>query len=303
MAVKISMASSPSEIDAVLQLRHSVFVEEAGKMAPHPDRRLIDRFDAYPTTINFVAKAAGQVVGAIRLTLDSPMGVPADEYFDFRPLVPAEAKVLGIGMFCVDKAFRSSRMALGMILMASYYAVRHGVSHVIAPVNPDIRSLVLKVGFKPVCEVVSDPHSGLDILPVLLDAADLDDTFLQFIRRNEHQNFLTAYECLFVQRGETIIRAGEAGSTAYVVIEGEVEIMYPGSEEVIAVLGEGEMFGELALLTDEVRSANVVARGDVKLMSLEKAVFLQQVMTNPDRAMALLKGLGQRQKQLIAKLL
>lgn len=303
MPVKITTATSSSDIDAVLQLRHGVFVEEGGYMAPHPDRRLIDRFDAYPTTTNFVAKADGRLVGAIRLTLDSPMGVPADEYFDFRPLVPSDAKVLGTGMFCVDKPFRSGRMALGMILMASYYGVSHGVTHVIAPVNPPIARLVLKVGFKPVCEVVTDPHSGLDILPVLLDVADLNDTFLRFIRRHEQQNFLSAYECLFVQPGETIIRAGEAGSTAYVVIEGEVEITYPGSDEVIAVLGEGEMFGELALLTDEIRTANVVARGDVKLMTLEKAVFLQHVMANPNRALALLKGLGQRQKLLINKLL
>ena len=59
-------------------------------------------------------------------------------------------------------------------------------------------------------------------------------------------------------------------------------------------MGPGEVFGELALITSNPRSANVVALTDVDLMVLEREAFHQQVAENPQVALNLLAVLGKR---------
>ena len=75
--------------------------------------------------------------------------------------------------------------------------------------------------------------------------------------------------------GEPIIRKGEAGDRYLVVEDGEVEIC--DGDEVLAVLGPGDGFGELALLDGSPRNATAVARTAVRLRSLHRDDFLSAV--------------------------
>jgi CRP-like cAMP-binding protein len=59
-------------------------------------------------------------------------------------------------------------------------------------------------------------------------------------------------------------------------------------------MGPGEVFGELALITENPRSANVIALTDVDLMVLEREAFHKQVTENPQVALNLLSMLGTR---------
>ena len=72
----------------------------------------------------------------------------------------------------------------------------------------------------------------------------------------------------FYTKGETILRQGEAGDTLYIIQSGEVSIyMREISTEVpIGMQGRGYIFGENALLKDDVRQATVVAARYVKLI-------------------------------------
>jgi CRP-like cAMP-binding protein len=62
-------------------------------------------------------------------------------------------------------------------------------------------------------------------------------------------------ETLRVAGGETIITRGDAGSTMYFIISGKVRVH--DGEVIMAYLGEGEIFGEMAVLDQDVRSAFV----------------------------------------------
>jgi CRP-like cAMP-binding protein len=59
-------------------------------------------------------------------------------------------------------------------------------------------------------------------------------------------------------------------------------------------MGPGEVFGELALITAQPRSADVVALTDVDLMVLEREAFYRQVSQNPEVALNLLSVIGNR---------
>lgn len=77
--------------------------------------------------------------------------------------------------------------------------------------------------------------------------------------------------------GTELARQGEVGREAFVVVEGEVGIRRDG--EPIAVLGPGEVVGELAVLGGWHRTADIIAQTDVELIvfdvrSLEKAMHV-----------------------------
>ena len=70
---------------------------------------------------------------------------------------------------------------------------------------------------------------------------------------------------------DVIIRQGEPGQRFYVVRSGGVEVERDG--ELLATLGPGDAFGEIALLLDVPRTASVVARAPTELLALEAHDF------------------------------
>lgn len=301
MPIKITLSKDPSHTDAVLKLRHKVFSEEEELFEAISDSRVLDRFDTYSTTSNLVALNEGEVVGSMRMTLDSNMGIPADEYYDFRQFLPEDARVMNCSMYCVTKPFRGARIALGLMLMATYFGVIRGVSHVVAPINPPIAKLVSRVGFEVLDDEQFDPHLGVNFLPVLLDVKKLNDFFYTFAENNRLYNFIESYECIFYNNDEYVVRAGDQGESAFVIIDGEIEVRAVGTGKVLATMGRGDVFGELALLTDDIRTADVIARSDLRIMSLPKEAFLNHLMNNPEQAMQMLKSIGSRMKNMLVK--
>jgi len=76
--------------------------------------------------------------------------------------------------------------------------------------------------------------------------------------------------------GELIMQQGEIGETFYLIRSGSVALSVtdPSGEEVFnSSLGEGEFFGEVALLTGRPRTATIFAKGAVELMELSRSDF------------------------------
>ena len=82
--------------------------------------------------------------------------------------------------------------------------------------------------------------------------------------------------------GTVVIRQGEVGDRFWLVDTGEVDVDQDGS--VIARLGPGASFGELALIRDIPRTASVVAVTDVALFTLDREAFLLTVTASPRAA-------------------
>ena len=88
-----------------------------------------------------------------------------------------------------------------------------------------------------------------------------------------------------------------AGETFFIISNGTVKITRmsdDGREVILAILGEGDFFGEMALLDGEGRSANVVALEDAEVLTLQRGDFLEILERFPKIAIHLLKELTTR---------
>jgi CRP-like cAMP-binding protein len=96
--------------------------------------------------------------------------------------------------------------------------------------------------------------------------------------------------------GEIILTEGTPGDVMYLIEWGRVEVLSQtdGHSRVLAILGEGDFFGEMALLTGSPRSATVRAVTDVDLLALHQPDFDELVLKYPTLAVTLGRVLSQR---------
>ena len=109
-----------------------------------------------------------------------------------------------------------------------------------------------------------------------------------------------ACDHLFAE-SEVIIRQGEQGAIFYFIEEGElsVTVAHEGAAPVeIARLGPGRFFGEMSLMTGELRAATVTALTECRLLSISKSAFETILRDHPEFAERISKSLAERRVEL-----
>jgi CRP/FNR family transcriptional regulator, cyclic AMP receptor protein len=104
-------------------------------------------------------------------------------------------------------------------------------------------------------------------------------------------------ETLDCEAPKVLFRAGDAGDAMYIIERGKVRISVQttdGRELTLTELGQGDFFGELALLDRQPRSANAVVADDARLAVLSQDHFLSFMRSNPDVALEMLTALAHR---------
>ncbi|MBI3783709.1 MAG: cyclic nucleotide-binding domain-containing protein [Deltaproteobacteria bacterium] len=101
------------------------------------------------------------------------------------------------------------------------------------------------------------------------------------------------------RKGQTIFRQGEPGNEMFVIERGQVRLTIgaDGVEKEVAVLGQGQFFGELSLLGDAPRSATAEAVEDSVLLCIGRDVFRMMVQDDLDIVYRMMSIQGQRLSQ------
>ncbi len=100
-----------------------------------------------------------------------------------------------------------------------------------------------------------------------------------------------------LRRGEILFNEGDDGNQLYVVIEGKIKLgrtSPDGRENLLAILGPGQMFGELSFFDPGPRSATATAVTDVEMKSLGHEALIPVLEAHPVVAQALLNQLAGR---------
>jgi CRP-like cAMP-binding protein len=95
--------------------------------------------------------------------------------------------------------------------------------------------------------------------------------------------------------GSAIVRADDPARSFYVLLEGNARVVRAGRRS--RRLGPGDYFGEMALLDDAPRSADVVADSDLLTLTIERPSFLKLLRADPLIAHALLRTLAARLRE------
>ena len=99
-----------------------------------------------------------------------------------------------------------------------------------------------------------------------------------------------------VPAGTVIFKEGEEGDQMFIVQDGRVKVSRAigGKEQMLAVLGKGDFFGEMALVTRERRTATVTTLEPVRLLAFNQEGFLNMINKNPKIALNIIDKLCRR---------
>ena len=301
MATILKIAKTAKELDDVFWLRHEVYVNEDGKFGgvPHKHERLLDRFDALPGASNIIAYEGDEPIGTLRINFDSGIGLPSGDYFDFNPhlkLNIGEVVASG-GMLAIRKNWRGRRDVI-----AALFKMGIGVLHsrkatnMIATVNHETVSIYKKLGFWEVHDAIWVEEVGNHIIPMVSNIDTIYQwAFSNLIKSNIESfwidQFSGEFERVLLDPGERLFAQNDEADYAYILDEGFIGIYRKdaeGKELNLATLASGVLFGELALIDRQPRSATAAATTHAEVLRLSREQFSNLLKSESDKAEQLL---------------
>lgn len=307
MTIILKAAKTTADKENVYRLRHHIFVEEEQRF-DMAGNHLFDRYDSFEETTNFLAFHNNRPVAGIRLVLDGPGGLPAEEAFDFSELrQDLEGGFATVGWFCISKPFRRNPgLAVSLIQMCFRQMRQVKARHVLAVMHPPALPLLSRlVGARPLGPEIIDHGLGVGIIPVHVDLENLPDGSRErFVDPDEHV-FEDANERRLYRKGEAVYTRGDEGNEVFQIMRGVVRVEentpdYSDGENQGILLGPGQVFGELSAMDGRQRASTVTAYStDVDVMVWDNRTFRSQ-LSDPQRAVALCRLMAQRVRRSMA---
>ncbi len=126
--------------------------------------------------------------------------------------------------------------------------------------------------------------------------------FLAAIPATELEKLSRSAEAHLYAEGEVIVRKGDTADDMFIVRNGHVAVMMTNGNGVqkreVAALGPGKFFGEMALMTGEPRTADVVAKTDAELLVITHGAFQATLAAHPELAETVSRVIAERQAKL-----
>jgi serine phosphatase RsbU (regulator of sigma subunit) len=148
-------------------------------------------------------------------------------------------------------------------------------------------------------ELSTLPDAGVAVLaPPVAEIARILAPHPIFARFDPASLLAVAAQCGFAtyREGATLMREGDPGSFACVILEGEVDVFVelPGGPIQLATLGRHGIIGELGVFTDMPRTATVIARTDIVVIRIEQDSLMRLSAEYPVIGVAIIRELGSR---------
>ncbi len=318
MPIKLKVARTAQELDDVFKLRYDVYVTEGDKFSEKraaSDGRIVDHFDTLPEVANVVAYDGDTAIASFRVNKDSAIGLAPERYFDFaqaRALIVRSSEevkaapcIVSGSMLAIRKQWRHKRNVI-MALFKKTISVMSGwgATHVFGAASADTFSLYGRLGFKTVAEGQWVQSVGDRLIPMM---ASFDEAFAwafgwdASVKKNFwFDNSQADFETLLLSPGEVLFKQNDEAEYAYSIVKGGVSISRQGPDDsslVIAQLGKGTLFGELAIFDGERRNASATAVMNTQLIAIKRDCMLDLLYQDRKKIEQLLKHFAQRLRE------
>jgi CRP/FNR family cyclic AMP-dependent transcriptional regulator len=112
----------------------------------------------------------------------------------------------------------------------------------------------------------------------------------------DQENLVSLVRRKAIRKGELLFRQGDEGTALYIILQGRIKISVSRRTDAVtlAILGQGEFLGEMALLDELPRSADAMALEDSQLYALNRKDFLSFLKNNQNAVHAILSSLSLR---------
>jgi len=97
--------------------------------------------------------------------------------------------------------------------------------------------------------------------------------------------------------GTAVVTAGETGHTMYIIAAGRVRVH--DGDITLAELGQGELFGEMTVLDEGVRSATVTALEACRLLTIDRAMLFEALKSHPEGFESIMHAILQRERSIV----
>lgn len=112
-------------------------------------------------------------------------------------------------------------------------------------------------------------------------------TFLDILCQADRRSVIERARTIRARKGQTVVAKGESSRDVFIVQEGRLEVLLyaaSGREVSLRGLGAGQLFGELAAIDGEERSASIIAATDARLLAIGAENFRSLISSSPEAA-------------------
>ena len=317
MPIKLKVARTAKELDDVFRLRYDVYVSERDKFSEKratSDGRIVDHFDTLPDVANVVAYDGDIAIASFRVNKDSATGLAPEKYFDFTQVrehigqseegASTAPCIVSGSMLAIRKEWRHKRNVI-FALFKKTTAVMHGwgATHVFGAASAETFSLYGRLGFSAIAPEQWLESVGDSLIPMM---APFDKVFTWAFGQSKPtvkhfwlDNYCAQFETILLSPGEVLFRENDRAEQVYSIERGGVTLSRKGPDQkdlVIGEVGQGALFGELAIFYDERRSTTVTATMNTQLIAIERDHLRNIIHRAPEKADQLLKHLAHRSR-------
>lgn len=110
---------------------------------------------------------------------------------------------------------------------------------------------------------------------------------------------------LTFRKGQNLFDQGDAGESAFIIIDGAADVVVKTDDRplVVAQVGKNDIVGEIAILCDVPRTATVTATSELTALEVTKELFFRMVMDFPEMAVEIMRVLAHRLEHTTAQLM
>ncbi len=144
---------------------------------------------------------------------------------------------------------------------------------------------------------MSDFIGSGEAIDVITRLRESESSVFRGVEAENLTEMVTLMEHRSFEKGRMLFEKGSPGDAMYLILSGQVRIFTTdrgGRELTLALLGEGQVFGELSIIDGRPRSASAVASEPLEALILHRDDFLSFIEKHPATGMALLRNLAER---------